>query len=276
MDLEMFRDATTQANLERIREHGVITIGPDSGDLASGLSGEGRMTEPEEIVARLHADLVGNSKLNGKRILISAGPTQEPIDPVRYIGNRSSGKMGFALAEEAAQRGAYVELVTGPVALTTTVTGITRTDVVTAAEMAEACRRISPECEAVIMAAAVADFRPSNASGEKIKKKNAILEISLESTEDILAWMGSNKPKHQKLIGFALETNNALANAQEKLERKNLDLIVLNSLKDEGAGFGHDTNKVTMIQKGTDPEVLPLLSKSATARAILDHLETLF
>ena len=276
MDLEMFRDPTTHANLEQIRERGVITIGPDSGELASGLSGEGRMTEPEAIVARLHADLVGKSNLNGKRILISAGPTQEPIDPVRYIGNRSSGKMGFALAEEAAQRGALVELITGPVALTTHVTGIARTDVVTAAEMAEACRSISPECEAVIMAAAVADFRPTNAPDQKIKKKSAALEISLESTEDILAWMGSNKPEQQKLVGFALETNDALANALEKLERKNLDMIVLNSLKDEGAGFGHDTNKVTIIQKGTDPVVLPLMSKSGTARAILDHLETLF
>ncbi|MFZ1331322.1 MAG: bifunctional phosphopantothenoylcysteine decarboxylase/phosphopantothenate--cysteine ligase CoaBC, partial [Flavobacteriales bacterium] len=276
MDLEMFRDATTQANLELLRERGVITVGPDSGELASGLSGEGRMTEPEEIVARLHADLVGNSKLNGKRILVSAGPTQEPIDPVRYIGNRSSGKMGFALAEEAAQRGALVELVAGPVALSTAVTGITRTDVVTAAEMADACRKISPVCDAVIMAAAVADFRPSNAPDQKIKKNNALMEISLENTEDILAWMGSHKPKQQKLVGFALETNNALANAQGKLERKNLDLIVLNSLKDEGAGFGHDTNKVTLIQKGTDPVVLPLMSKSEAARAILDHLETLF
>ena len=275
MDLEMYRDASTHANLGVLRDRGVRTIGPESGELASGLSGEGRMTEPEAIVARLHADLIGNSKLNGKRVLVTAGPTQEAIDPVRYIGNRSSGKMGFALAEEAASRGAIVQLVTGPVSLRTERSGIERTDVSSAAEMADACKQCSPHSDVVIMSAAVADYRPAAPAENKIKKKDGALEITLEATEDVLAWMGKNKPNGQLLVGFALETNDALANAQGKLERKNLDLIVLNTLADAGAGFGHDTNKVSIIGKGTKVDALPLLSKSDTARAILDHIETL-
>lgn len=207
MDLEMYRDASTHANLDLLRARGVRQIGPESGDLASGLSGEGRMSEPEAIVARLHADLVGQSKLNGRTILVSAGGTQEAIDPVRYIGNRSSGKMGFALAEEAALRGATVHLVTGPTALHTTVTGIRRTDVVSAAEMAEACKALAADCEVVIMSAAVADYRPKRPATEKIKKAEAQLQVELEPTEDILAYLGAHKPAHQRLVGFALENN---------------------------------------------------------------------
>ncbi|MEZ4740119.1 MAG: bifunctional phosphopantothenoylcysteine decarboxylase/phosphopantothenate--cysteine ligase CoaBC [Flavobacteriales bacterium] len=275
MDLEMYRDPSTQGNLEVLRDRGVRTIGPDSGELASGLSGEGRMTEPDAIVAHLHGDLVGQSKLNGKRVLITAGPTEEAIDPVRFIGNRSSGKMGFALAEEAALRGALVELVSGPVELELDRPGITRTNVTSAAEMAIACKERSPKCDVVIMSAAVADYRPSAPAASKIKKKDTALAIELEPTEDILAWMGANKLKAQCLVGFALETDDAEAHAKSTLERKNLDLIVLNSLKDAGAGFGHDTNKVTLIEKGTKAVTLPLMSKAATARAILDHLETI-
>ena len=275
MDLEMFRDASTHSNLELLKARGVRQIGPESGELASGLSGEGRMSEPEAIVARLHADLVGRSKLNGKRILVSAGGTQEAIDPVRYIGNRSSGKMGFALAEEAAMRGATVQLVTGPTSIATRATGVRRTDVVNAAEMAEACKATASTSDVVIMSAAVADYRPAHPATSKIKKKDSALSIDLEPTEDILAWMGAHKPSGQVLVGFALETDDAEAHAQGKLERKNLDLIVLNSLKDAGAGFGHDTNKVTLIGKGTKAEPLPLLSKAEVARAILDRIETL-
>jgi len=275
MDLEMFRDASTHSNLELLKARGVRQIGPESGELASGLSGEGRMSEPEAIVARLHADLVGASKLNGKRILVSAGGTQEAIDPVRYIGNRSSGKMGFALAEEAAMRGATVQLVTGPTSIATRATGVRRTDVVNAAEMAEACKATASTSDVVIMSAAVADYRPAHPATSKIKKKDSALSIDLEPTEDILAWMGAHKPSGQVLVGFALETDDAEAHAQGKLERKNLDLIVLNSLKDAGAGFGHDTNKVTLIGKGTKAEPLPLLSKAEVARAILDRIETL-
>lgn len=275
MDLEMYRDASTHANLDLLKARGVRQIGPESGELASGLSGEGRMSEPEAIVARMHADLVGNSKLNGKRILISAAGTQEAIDPVRYIGNRSSGKMGFAIAVEAAARGAHVELVTGATALLVDAAGINRTDVVSAAQMAEACKQHAPNSDVVVMSAAVADYRPKAPATNKIKKKEASLAIELEPTEDILAWMGSHKPKDQVLVGFALETNDGETHAQGKLERKNLDLIVLNTLEDKGAGFGHDTNKVTLLARGTKSEQLPLLSKAEVARAILDRVENL-
>ena len=275
MDLEMYRDASTHANLDLLKARGVRQIGPESGELASGLSGEGRMSEPEAIVARMHADLVGYSKLNGKRILISAAGTQEAIDPVRYIGNRSSGKMGFAIAVEAAARGAHVELVTGATALLVDAAGINRTDVVSAAQMAEACKQHAPNSDVVVMSAAVADYRPKAPATNKIKKKEASLAIELEPTEDILAWMGSHKPKDQVLVGFALETNDGETHAQGKLERKNLDLIVLNTLEDKGAGFGHDTNKVTLLARGTKSEQLPLLSKAEVARASLDRVENL-
>lgn len=275
MDLEMWADPASQANLALLRERGVQVIGPESGELASGLSGEGRMSEPEAIVGAMHQTLIGASRLNGKRLLVSAGGTQEPIDPVRYIGNRSSGKMGFALAEEAALRGAQVELVAGPVSLSLERPGIRRTDVVSAAEMAMACKALSPEADAVIMSAAVADYRPAKAASGKLKKAGAALEIALEPTEDILAWMGANKPTKQKLVGFALETDNELANAADKLQRKNLDLLVLNSLRDAGAGFGTETNKITLLAPGKDPHALPLMSKREVARAILDRLEEL-
>jgi phosphopantothenoylcysteine decarboxylase/phosphopantothenate--cysteine ligase len=275
MDLEMYRDAGVRANIEQLRARGVRTIGPERGELASGLSGEGRMTEPVAIVEALVAELLGRSKLRGKRMLINAGPTQEAIDPVRYIGNRSSGKMGFALAEEAALRGAHVQLVTGPVSIRTERAGIVRTDVVSAAQMAEACKALFSACDVAILSAAVADFRPKSAAGTKIKKGTALNELELEPTEDILAWMGSQKNEGQRLVGFALETNDGVAHAEDKLRRKNLDLIVLNSLQDEGAGFAHDTNKVTLLAKGTKPLDLPLMSKAQVAAAILDHLETL-
>lgn len=275
MDLEMYKDPATSRNIAILKERGIRVIGPERGDLASGLSGEGRMTEPEDIVAQLHADLVGNSKLRGKRLLITAGPTQEAIDPVRYISNRSSGKMGFALAEEAALRGARVQLVAGPVHLHTDRPGIDRTDVVTAAEMMQACRTFAAQSDAVIMSAAVADHRPQRPAETKIKKAGAELSIALEGTDDILAWMGANKPVHQRLVGFALETDNELEHALRKLKRKHLDLLVLNSLRDAGAGFGHDTNKVTLLAPGKDPQELPLMSKTEVARAILDRLESL-
>lgn len=275
MEFDLYRDAITRANLELLKQRGVRTIGPESGDLASGLNGEGRMSEPEAIVTRLHADLGRVSKLNGRRLLVTAGGTQEAIDPVRYIGNRSSGKMGFAIAEEAALRGARVELVTGPTNLIARSTGIRRTDVVSAAQMALACKAAAAACEVVIMSAAVADYRPVVVAESKIKKKAAALHLDLEPTEDILAWMGAHKPKGQVLVGFALETDDAEANAQGKLERKRLDLIVLNSLKDVGAGFGYDTNMVTLIGRDTKPVALPLLSKADVARAILDRVEAL-
>ncbi|MFZ1687443.1 MAG: bifunctional phosphopantothenoylcysteine decarboxylase/phosphopantothenate--cysteine ligase CoaBC [Flavobacteriales bacterium] len=275
MDLEMFKDHSTAANLAALLARGVKTIGPDSGELASGLEGQGRMTEPEAIVQHLVRELMSSSKLSGKRILVTAGGTQEALDPVRYIGNRSSGKMGFALAEEAAARGAEVELVTGPVVLKTARPAITRTDVVSAADMGAACDRIAPQCAIIIMAAAVADHRPAEPADRKIKEKEKGMEVKLEPTTDILKGLGTHKKKGQLVVGFALETHDALANAQGKLQRKNLDMIVLNTLADAGAGFGHDTNKVTLITPGTDPVELPLMTKARTAAAILDHLERL-
>jgi phosphopantothenoylcysteine decarboxylase/phosphopantothenate--cysteine ligase len=275
MDLEMYRDATTQANLDTLRSRGVRTIGPESGELASGLVGEGRMTEPDAVVDDLITALFAGSKLAGKRLLINAGPTQEAIDPVRYIGNRSTGRMGFALAAEAALRGAHVELVAGPVSLTLDRPGVARTDVVSAAEMAAACKERFAACDVAILSAAVADWRPAAPAGEKLKKAEARRALELEPTEDILAWMGAHKREGQRLVGFALETTDEVAHARGKLERKNLDLIVLNSLRDAGAGFGHDTNRVTLLGRGPDPEALPLMSKAAVAAAILDRLEAL-
>lgn len=274
MDLQMFRSPSAQANLRALQAQGVRTIGPEAGELASGLSGEGRMTEPEDIVAYLASAVMGGSALAGKTVLITAGPTHEAIDPVRFIGNRSSGKMGFALAEEAAARGAIVELIAGPVALEAAHPGIRRTDVVSAAEMAVAAKQRFPQAHLAVLSAAVADWRPASVSAIKLKKQQGVSALELEPTEDILAWMGANRSK-QVLVGFALETTDERRNAEDKLVRKNLDLIVLNSLNDPGAGFGHDTNKVTLIDAGKNAQELPLLSKAETARAILDRAEKL-
>lgn len=273
MDLEMYRDPSTRSNLEVLHQRAVHIIGPEEGELASGLVGEGRMTEPDGIVRQVVATLLGASPWAGRSVLVTAGPTQEAIDPVRYIGNRSSGRMGFAIAEEAARRGALVQLVTGPVALRTEVPGITRTDVTSAAEMSTACKALTPTSDVVIMSAAVSDFRPIDASVSKIKKTDQAPTLTLEQTEDILAWIGGQRRKGQVIVGFALETDDGLAHARSKLRRKGLDLIVLNTLTDAGAGFGHDTNRVTFIAPDTDPEVLPLMSKTDVARALLDRLE---
>lgn len=274
MDLEMYRNPAVKANLALLAGRHVHAIGPETGELASGLVGEGRMTEPAGIVARLGKALLGHSPLAGKRIMITAGPTHEAIDPVRFIGNRSSGKMGFALAEEAAARGADVHLITGPVALQVSNPAIQRTDVVSAAQMALAAKEEFDKCAIVVMSAAVADWRPAVQAGRKMKKSAGMTDLTLEPTEDILAWMGANK-RGQLLVGFALETDNELRHAEEKMTRKNLDLIVLNSLRDSGAGFGHDTNKVTLLAKDTNPESLPLMPKAEVARAILDRIEKL-
>lgn len=272
MDLEMYRSAATRANIGLLHARGVRTIGPETGELASGLSGEGRMTGPEDIVSQLTEALMGRSPWAGRKLLITAGPTHEAIDPVRFIGNRSSGKMGFALAEEAAARGAQVELIAGPVDLEAQHPGIRRTDVVSAAQMAEAAKQRFAVCDVAVLSAAVADWRPATVADAKMKKKDSLPALALEPTEDILAWMGGAKRKGQFLVGFALETDNEQRNAEEKLDRKNLDLIVLNSLRDAGAGFGHDTNKVTLIDRGKKSVELPLMPKAEVARAILDRI----
>ncbi len=274
MDLEMFRNPVTLKNIETLKDRGVFTIGPEAGELASGLFGEGRMTEPEAIADHLIDALMRRSKLTGVNMLITAGPTQEAIDPVRFIGNRSSGKMGFAIAEEAAARGAQVVLITGPVELAVQHPSIRRIDVTSAAEMAKAAKEYYPKTDIAILSAAVADWRPAKASDIKMKKLDRLLALELEPTEDILAWMGGEK-KAQLLVGFALETSNERLNAEGKLQRKNLDLIVLNSLNDLGAGFGYDTNKVTLIDADKNATEIPLSSKANVAIAILDRVEKL-
>ncbi len=276
MDLDMYSNKATQINLVRIQQNGVKIIPPGTGELASGLSGEGRMAEPEEILKFIEATFTNASRLSSKKILVTAGPTYEAIDPVRFIGNHSSGKMGFELAEALAERGADVVLVSGPVSLQTKNPRIERKDVVSAQEMFECCMEIFPTCHAAILSAAVADFRPKNVADSKIKKgASGINEISLEETPDILASLGKLKSKKQILAGFALETNNEIANAKTKLESKNLDFIVLNSLKDFGAGFGTDTNKISILTNEGKTINFELKSKSAVANDIADHLVTI-
>ena len=270
MDLDMFKNESTQANLDTLTKRGIYIIDPDEGELASGLEGKGRMKEPEDIVVYLNDYLLSKATLRGKKILVSAGPTYEFIDPVRFIGNHSSGKMGFAIAEEAASRGASVTLITGPVHLSTP-KQVYRKDVVSAEEMKNAILHYFDDSDVLIMAAAVADYKPKVVSDEKIKKKNAKLSLELVKTDDILKEIVKNK-KQQFVVGFALETNNEQENAKQKLVHKNLDAIVLNSLNDTGAGFGHDTNKVTIIT-ANEETTYTLKSKKEVAVDILNFIE---
>ena len=276
MDLDMYKHPSTKENIEKLQSFGNIFIPPASGELASGLFGEGRMAEPEDIVSFIGKDILSKLPLNGKKVLITAGPTYEAIDPVRFIGNHSSGKMGFALAETAVNLGAHVFLIAGPVSLQTPA-GAERIDVVSAQDMYEAVHRYYDSADIAIFAAAVADYRPKNVVSQKIKKKDAGLHIDLEPTPDILASAGKIK-EQQFLAGFALETNDELNNAKSKLERKNLDMIVLNSLQDKGAGFKTDTNKITLIFKDGSVENYPLKSKKEVSedifKAILKHVTT--
>lgn len=272
MDLDMYRHPATQKNMEILRSYGNLIIEPEEGELASGLSGKGRMAEPEEIVEQIRNFFVRTEELKGKKVLLTAGPTYEQIDPVRFIGNHSTGKMGFALAEELAKRGAEVTLVAGPVRLKTTRTSIRRVDVVSAAEMYEAVMQEALSADIVISCAAVADFTPKEKSGVKLKRGNESLCIELLPTRDIAAELGKKKKAGQLLVGFALETNDEECNALVKLKKKNLDLIVLNSLRDEGAGFGVDTNKVTLIDRSEKTEVLDLKLKSEVAADIVDRI----
>ena len=270
MDLDMFKNESTQDNLNTLTKRGIHVIEPDEGELASGLEGKGRMKEPEDIVVFLNEYLLSKATLRGKKILVSAGPTYELIDPVRFIGNHSSGKMGFAIAEEAALRGASVTLVTGPVHLTTP-DQVSRKDVVSAEEMKNTILHYFDDADVLIMAAAVADYKPKAVSDEKIKKNDAELNLELVKTDDILKEIVKNK-KQQFVVGFALETNNEQENAKQKLVQKNLDAIVLNSLNDSGAGFGHDTNKVTIITT-SEEKTYPLKSKKEVAVDILNFIE---
>ena len=270
MDLDMYSHPVTQRNIETLTSIGNIFIEPASGELASQLVGKGRMQEPEVIVAALEEYFSKQSQLSKKKVLITAGPTYEAIDPVRFIGNYSTGKMGFALAEECAARGADVTLIAGPVNLKTQNPGINRIDVTSAQQMYEAAMEHFPESDAAILCAAVADFTPVQTSDTKIKRKGEIT-LTLKPNPDIAASLGAIKRPGQRMVGFALETNDEFSNAQDKLERKNLDFIVLNSLRDKGAGFGYDTNKVTLIDRNGSDE-LPLQSKKDVAKAIVSKL----
>ncbi|SDF81621.1 phosphopantothenoylcysteine decarboxylase / phosphopantothenate--cysteine ligase [Bacteroidales bacterium KHT7] len=272
MDLDMFAHPSTQKNLKTLESYGNIIIEPASGELASHLVGKGRMEEPENIIARLEEFFAAKSNLSGKKILITAGPTYEKIDPVRFIGNYSSGKMGFALAEECAARGAQVELIAGPVTLGVKHPNINRIDVESAQEMYEAANSRFADCDAGILCAAVADFTPATRAEQKIKRHGDDLVLQLKPTQDIAASLGKQKRQNQVLVGFALETNDEMHNAQDKLQRKNFDFIVMNSLQDKGAGFRVDTNKITIISaQGSTP--YPLKSKGEVACDIINNLE---
>lgn len=279
MDLDMYRHPATQANLQTLRSYGNHIIEAASGELASHLIGKGRMEEPENIFYTLESffrlqDATLNKKdLKGRRIMITAGPTYEKIDAVRFIGNFSTGKMGFALAEECATRGAKVELIAGPVGLKTKHPNIHRTDVTSAQQMYEVATTCFPTCDTAILCAAVADFTPSTITDRKIKREGSGgMHLDLQPTQDIARELGRMKQKGQKLIGFALETDHEIEHAQSKLQRKNLDFIVLNSLRNPGAGFAHDTNQITLLFADGTRKDFGLKSKTEVASDIVDHL----
>lgn len=271
MDLDMFAHPSTQRNLDTLRSYGNHIIEPGEGELASHLVGKGRMEEPENIIRVLDEFFDRQGDLAKKKVLITAGPTYEKIDPVRFVGNYSSGKMGFALAEECASRGAEVTLIAGPVQLKTIHPNIHRIDVESAGQMYEAAMQAFPSADAGILCAAVADFTPEQVADKKIKREGDNMHLTLKPTQDIAACLGKAKKEGQLLVGFALETNNEQQNAQGKLERKNLDFIVLNSLNDKGAGFRHDTNKISIIDKRgkTDYDLKP---KTQVAKDIIDYV----
>lgn len=269
MDLDMFAHPTTQQNLDRLRSFGNYIIEPTSGELASHLEGKGRMEEPDRIVEVIEQFFASQQSLAKKKVMITAGPTYEKIDPVRFIGNYSSGKMGFAIAEACARAGAEVTLIAGPVSLTTTHPAIKRIDVESAEQMYAAAVENFAHSDAAIMCAAVADYRPKSCCNEKMKRKADDMTIELTPNRDIAAALGAIKRNDQCLVGFALETNDEQANAQGKLERKNLDFIVLNSLQNPGAGFRHDTNQVSIIERNGRQTDYPCKPKSQVADDIV-------
>lgn len=276
MDLDMFAHPSTQQNLDRLRSFGNHIIEPAEGELASHLVGKGRMEEPDKIITVLEAFFASQTVLEKKKIVITAGPTYEKIDPVRFIGNYSSGKMGFALAEACAAQGAEVTLIAGPVSLATVHPNIRRIDVESADEMYEAAMAAYPQADAGILCAAVADYRPEVQADEKIKRESkGDITLHLVPNKDIAASLGAIKREGQVLVGFALETNNEATNAESKLKRKNLDFIVLNSLRDAGAGFRCDTNKISIIDNKGESTSYPLKSKQGVATDIVNKLATL-
>lgn len=271
MDMDMFLHPSTQANIKILKSFGNIYIEPEEGDLASGLSGPGRLKEPADLFGIIKSFLAKKEDYNGVRVLVTAGPTFEPIDPVRFIGNRSSGLMGFSIAEELAERGAKVELLTGPVNLASNHRNITTHKAETAEEMYEKAMDLAENAGLIVMAAAVADYTPAHYSRNKIKKDETGLTLQLKKTKDILFELGKSKKKNQVLVGFALETEDETENARKKLLSKNLDFIVLNSLAEKGAGFGSPTNKITIISKDGDMKAFKLKEKGEVAVDIADY-----
>lgn len=272
MDEDMWHHSTTRSNLEKLKSSGVNLIPVGRGELASGLYGDGRMAEPEAIFEFLIDNYFNEKKLSGKKALVTAGPTFEPIDPVRFIGNHSSGKMGIAIAKELKRRGADVKLIMGPSGVHSDLNGIQSIHVNTSEEMFDACNQNFAEADLMIMAAAVADFKPATVSEDKIKKKSENLTLELKKTKDILKTLGEIKRENQVLVGFALETENERENALEKLRKKKVDLLVLNSLKDEGVGFGAETNKITIFEKSGKETEFELKSKTEVAKDIVDTI----
>jgi phosphopantothenoylcysteine decarboxylase/phosphopantothenate--cysteine ligase len=268
MDLDMWKHPSTRKNIDILQGYGNILIKPAYGELASGLVGDGRMAEPEDIVSFISTEIRKALPLSGKKALVTAGPTYEAIDPVRFIGNHSSGKMGFAIAEELSALGAEVTLISGPSSLSLSDRSINRVDVISAEEMLKASLAAFTDSSVAILSAAVADYRPAEVSDTKIKKSSSELDLVLVKTSDILATLGEQKQAGQILVGFALETDNEEANAIAKLQKKNLDFIVLNSLRDEGAGFKNDQNKITIIDNKLAKEAFPLKSKKDVAKDI--------
>ena len=272
MDLDMYRHSATTDNIATLKGYGNRIINADHGELASGLVGEGRMAEPEKIVQIIDEFFNADQPLKGKNVLVTAGPTYEAIDPVRFIGNHSSGKMGYAIAEELAEKGANVNLVSGPSQQTTEHPNISKHAVVTADEMYDVSQRFFNTADIIVLAAAVADYKPIVKAAEKIKKKEKSTSLELTKTVDIAATLGKQKKNGQFIVGFALETENELANALGKIQKKNFDLIVLNSLKDKGAGFGYDTNKITIIDKKGALKEFDLKSKKEVASDIVNEI----
>jgi phosphopantothenoylcysteine decarboxylase / phosphopantothenate---cysteine ligase len=272
MDLDMLQHPSTRENIQKLKSFGNQIIEPEYGELASGLVGLGRMAEPEEIVKQLSEFLKTRSRLQGKKVLVTAGPTHEAIDPVRFIGNHSSGKMGFAIAEALANEGASVNLITGPTQQHTQHPLISVKQVTSAEEMYNACATLFPTIDITVLSAAVADYKPTVKADQKIKKKDDTLTLELTKTHDIAASLGKMKHNGQVIVGFALETEQEQSNALKKLESKNFDLIVLNSLNDKDAGFGHDTNKVTIIDRKQQMKTFDLKDKKEVARDIVNAI----
>lgn len=276
MDLDMFKHVATQQNIQKLSEQGVLFIDAQSGELASGLHGKGRLQEPEQIVEFLVHFFQKQNSLAGKKVLITAGPTYEKIDPVRFIGNHSTGKMGYALAEEMALNGAEVTLISGPTALSLTNPGIKRINVFSANQMFEHALNLFENTDIAIMSAAVADYTPAETFDQKVKRTSDNLIINLKPTTDIAAELGKRKNNKQLLLGFALETNDEKNNALKKIRKKNLDAIVLNSLNDSGAGFGHDTNKITIIDNNGSEINFELKTKKDVAKDIVAYIVSVF